>query len=302
MDRGNALLFPDFTDRRVIVDDADLAVLEGGSGPAVLLLHGYPQTRATWHRIAPVLADQYRVVIPDLPGYGESRVTAALPGAGAKRRMAASLHAMMQTLGHENYIVIGHDRGGRVAYRMALDFPQSVKALVSVTVVPTPEMWEGANKAFGMGAWHWFMMAQPEPLPETLLAADPRFFIDHTLEKMAHGLHRLDPHALADYRAAFDNPAVRHAMCEDYRAGATVDEADDLADRLAGRRIAAPVLLLWEAGRRYGGGREPADIWRDWADDFRGAGIEGGHLLPEVSADAVLAHLQPFLEGLRRSV
>lgn len=183
MDRGNALLFPDFTDRRVVVDDADLAVLEGGSGPAVLLLHGYPQTRATWHRIAPVLADQYRVIIPDLPGYGESRVTAALPGAGAKRRMAASLHAMMQTLGHENYIVIGHDRGGRVAYRMALDFPQSVKALVSVTVVPTPEMWEGANKAFGMGAWHWFMMAQPEPLPETLLAADPRFFIDHTLKK-----------------------------------------------------------------------------------------------------------------------
>ncbi|RIV14142.1 alpha/beta hydrolase, partial [Klebsiella pneumoniae] len=160
-------------------------------------------------------------------------------------------------LGHRRFVVIGHDRGGRVAYRMALDSTDAVTALVSVTVVPTPELWEGASKAFGMGAWHWFMMAQPAPLPETLRAADPRFLIDRTLRKMAEKIELIDPLALEDYRLAFDNPDVRHAMCEDYRAGATVDEADDLADRTSGRKIQVPVLVLWEKDRLYGGGRKP---------------------------------------------
>jgi haloacetate dehalogenase len=276
--------------------DTELAVLIGGSGPAVLLLHGYPQTRAAWHRIAPALAQNYTVVLPDLPGYGRSRVPGSLQGSGSKRWMARQLHAMMQGLGHQRFAVAGHDRGGRVAYRMALDFPDVVAGLVSVTVVPTPEMWEGANKAFGMGAWHWFMMAQPAPLPETLMAASPRMLIDLILDKMAGGLNNLHPLALEDYRAAFDDPEVRHAMCEDYRAGATTDDEDDLADRTAGRRIKAPVLLLWELGRRYGGGREPLDIWADWADDVEGKGMAGGHLLPETAADEVLAALVPFLQ------
>ncbi|MFN7102617.1 MAG: alpha/beta hydrolase [Pseudorhizobium sp.] len=275
--------------------DARFAVLSKGQGPAVLLLHGYPQTRAAWHQVAPPLAEHYHVVVPDLPGYGRSRVTANRKGAGSKRRMAASLVAMMQALGHETFVVIGHDRGGRVAFRMALDFPDIVSALVSVTVVPTAEMWEGANKDFGIGAWHWFMLAQPEPLPETLMSADPRFLIDWTLTKMAGDLAHLHPEALADYRACFDEPEVRHAMCEDYRAAATLDEADDLADRAAGRRIAAPVLLLWEAGRRYGGGREPLEIWRAWACHVEGEGLVGGHLLPELASDELLKHVLTFM-------
>jgi haloacetate dehalogenase len=290
-----AALFPGFSQIFIDTPDARLSVLSKGQGPAVLLLHGYPQTRAAWHRVAPQLAERYHVVVPDLPGYGRSRVTANREGAGSKRRMAASLVAMMKALGHEKFVVVGHDRGGRVAYRMALDFPDMISALVSVTVVPTAEMWEGANKAFGIGAWHWFMLAQPEPLPERLMSGDPRFLLDTTLTKMAGDLADLHPEALADYRACFDEPEVRHAMCEDYRAGATLDEADDLADRAAGRRIAAPVLLLWEAGRRYGGGREPLEIWRVWASQVEGEGLVGGHLLPELASDQVLDHVFKFL-------
>lgn len=289
-------LFPGFEDRRIKTQDVDFAVLIAGTGPVILLLHGYPETRAAWHRIAPSLTDEYTVVIPDLPGYGDSRVTGNPQGMGSKRRMAKSLHEMMVAMGHRHFTVVGHDRGGRVAYRMALDFPESVTALVSVTVVPTPEMWEGASKAFGMGAWHWFMMAQPAPLPETLMAADPRFLIDITLGKMAEDIELIDPLALEDYRRAFDNPDVRHAMCEDYRAGATVDEADDLADRTSGRKIQVPVLVLWEKDRLYGGGRKPLDIWADWTRKIEGRGIGGGHLLPETAATEVLSELLPFFE------
>ena len=288
-------LFPGFEDRRIETPEVDFAVLTKGTGPAVLLLHGYPETRAAWHRIAPALAESYTVVAPDLPGYGHSRVKDAALDMGSKRAMAKSLHDMMRALGHDRFVVVGHDRGGRVAYRIALDFPETVVALVSVTVVPTPEMWEGANKAFGMGAWHWFMMAQPAPLPETLMAADPRFLIDLTLAKMTTNIDLLDPIALEDYRSAFDNADVRHAMCEDYRAGANTDEAHDLVDRMAERKIKIPTLLLWEEGRRYGGGREPLDIWKDWAEHVEGKGIGGGHLLPETAAPEVLGALLPFL-------
>lgn len=298
MARGVNSLFPGFEDRKVGLASVDLAVLVGGSGPPVLLLHGYPQTRAAWHSIAPVLAQSHAVVVPDLPGYGRSTVLGRPDSSGSKRWMGQQLHAMMRALGHDRYVVVGHDRGARVGYRMALDFPDAVRGFVSVTVVPTPEMWEGASKAFGMGAWHWFMLAQPEPLPETLLSASPRMMLDLSLDKMAQGIDRLHPLALEDYRTAFDDPAVRHAMCEDYRAGATVDETDDLADRAAGRKIEVPVLVLWEAGRRYGGGREPMDIWADWADDISGIGIGGGHMLPETAADEVLDMLVPFLKGV----
>lgn len=289
-------MFPGFEAKRIVTPDVDFALLTAGTGPVVLLLHGYPETRAAWHRVAPVLAETYTVVVPDLPGYGDSRVTGSSTGMGSKRRMARSLHEMMAAIGYHHFALIGHDRGGRVAYRMALDFANSVKSLVSLTVVPTPEMWEGADKAFGMGAWHWFMMAQPAPLPETLMAADPGFLIDLTLGKMAENIELIDPLALEDYRLAFNNPDVRHAMCEDYRAGATVDEADDLADRNCGRKIKVPVQVLWEKDRLYGGGHKPLDIWADWADKIEGVGIGGGHLLPETAAGEVLKELLPFLE------
>jgi len=255
-------LLPGFQKQEVQTKDVRFAVMTGGKGLPVLLLHGYPETMAAWHRVAPELAPFYSVVVSDLPGYGRSRVTSNPVDAGSKRHMAASLVELMH----------------------ALDHPDKVLGLVSVTVVPTPEMWEGTSKAFGMGAWHWFMLAQPEPLPEMLLSGNPHFMIDTTLQKMAHGLDKLDPLALADYREAFESAEVRHWICEDYRAGAGLDEADDLADRAARRRIHAPVLVFWEEGRRYGGGREPLDIWADWATNVEGEGLAGGHLLPETAA------------------
>ncbi|MGU3575148.1 alpha/beta fold hydrolase [Brucellaceae bacterium C25G] len=295
MNRPANQLFPGFDEKHLRTPDVDLSVLCKGSGPAVLLLHGYPQTRTAWHKIAPALSQYYTVIVPDLPGYGCSTVHKSAKNQGSKREMAKNLHAMMLQLGHEKFVVIGHDRGGRVAYRMALDFPKSVTALVSVTVVPTPEMWEGASKAFGMGAWHWFMMAQPYPLPEKLMMANPRFLLDSTLEKMTGNLSLLDSLALDDYWTSFDKEEVRHAMCEDYRAGATQDEADDLADRSKSNKINVPVLVLWEEGRRYGGGREPLNIWADWTDYAQGVGLSGGHLLPETAPKAVLDALIPFL-------
>lgn len=293
-------LFSGFEDKCISTENVDFAVLSKGTGPAILLLHGYPETRTAWHRIAPELAETHTVIVPDLPGYGQSRVKNSATNMGSKRAMAKSLHEMMRALGHDKFTVIGHDRGGRVAYRMALDFPQNITALVSVTVVPTPEMWEGASKAFGMGAWHWFMMAQPYPLPENLMAGNPRFLIDTTLQKMTGNIDLLDPLALDDYRTAFDDADVRHAICEDYRAGASVDEADDLADRNQANKIHVPVLVFWEEGRRYGGGREPLNIWADWTDFAEGQPLTGGHLLPETAAPALLKALQPFLRKLEQ--
>lgn len=300
MQAARQQLFPGFTMQAVQTDAVRFAVMSGGQGLPILLLHGYPQTMAAWHRIAPTLALSHQVVLADLPGYGQSQITAHHKEAGSKRRMAASLVEMMQALGHQRFVVCGHDRGGRVAYRMALDFPDAVLGLISVTVVPTPEMWAGANKTFGLGAWHWFMLAQPEPLAEKLLSGDPRFFLDATLAKMAGSLDRLNPLALADYRQAFCDADVRHFICEDYRAGAGVDEAHDLNDRAAGRRITAPVLVLWEQGRTYGGGRQPLAIWADWATEVEGQGLCGGHLLPELASEAVLAAVKPFLARLDR--
>ncbi|RIX98503.1 alpha/beta hydrolase [Aureimonas flava] len=293
MQRSADKLFHGFRSAVVATDDGPLAVLTGGSGPPVLLLHGYPQTRAAWHLVAGGLAARRTVVLADLPGYGDSPLGSC---DGSKRMMAARLVALMRALGHRRFAVVGHDRGGRVAYRMALDHPDAVEALTVVAVVPTPEMWEGADLAFGLKAWHWYMLAQPAPLPEALLGAAPSLLLDTTLEAMAGGPGRLDPLALADYHAAFARPEVRHGICQDYRAGAAADHAHDLEDRRAGRRIAAPVQVLWPAGKAGPGGRDVGDIWRPWCESADVFEVGGGHLLPETASEAVLAALVPFLE------
>lgn len=290
-----AQLFPGFREETIATSQARLSAVVGGSGNPVLLLHGYPETKATWHRVAAQLARHHKIVAVDLPGYGDSKVLGSPSDPGSKRWMGEQLHEFMVALGHGTYAVVGHDRGGRVAYRMALDRPRSVTALVSLTVVPTIDMWAGANKGFGMGAYHWFMLAQPFDLPERLLASDPIHFLDVTLAKMAGGLEHIDSLALDEYRRCFLDAEVRHAVCEDYRAGAGIDEVHDRLDREAGRRIDCPVLVLWEEGRTYGGGRDPLDIWRDWAGDVKGRGLKGGHLLPERAADDVVTEVTAFL-------
>lgn len=291
-------LFPGFREIVVETSEARISTLIGGSGSPLLLLHGYPETKAAWHRVAGALSENFSVVIPDLPGYGDSQVLGANPEAGSKRWMGSQLHALMASLSHSEYAVAGHDRGARVAYRMTLDRPEAVTALASLAVVPTCDMWSGANKDFGMNAFHWFMLAQPFDLPERLLSSDPLYFLDQTLSKMAGNLNNLDPVALDEYRRCFLKPEVRHAMCQDYRAAAGIDETHDLQDRTDGRKIECPVLALWPEGRTFGG-RIPVDIWREWAANVTGRPLKGGHLLPELGALDVLQELRSFLGASR---
>jgi haloacetate dehalogenase len=285
-----------FTYHRIETEGASIRVAVAGTGPAVLLLHGYPQTHMAWHRIAPVLARRHTVVVPDLRGYGESAAAPHVrgPESMAKRALALDQVATMAHFGFERFAVVAHDRGARVGYRLALDHPARVSAFASLTVVPTAEVWARVDMAFAMGAFHWFLFAQAFDLPERFLAADPDGFLDRTLDKMTRYRDRLAPEAVAAYRAAFRCEAVRHAMMNDYRAAATIDHAHDLADRQAGRRLACPVLVTWEAGR-HETGETPADIWRNWADRVEGHAVDAGHLQAEEAPGAVLDLIAPFI-------
>jgi haloacetate dehalogenase len=254
---------------------ARIRVRTAGSGPPVVLLHGYPQTSAMWHLVAPELARDHTVVLADLPGYGDSVAPPDAPvEAFGKRAMAAVITAAMGELGFDRFAVVGHDRGARCAYRMALDHPDTVTALGVLDVLPTADVFARVDAAFARAAWHWFFLAQPGDLPERLIAADPdAFFLrgaapPFTLE------------ALAAYRAAWSRPEVVHAMCQDYRAGATVDVADDEADR--GRRtIGCPTLVLWGTGGPLGREPDVLTTWRAWAPAATGHALECGHYVAE---------------------
>ncbi|MGD9891172.1 MAG: alpha/beta fold hydrolase [Dehalococcoidia bacterium] len=289
-------LFDGFAHRQVTVDGATIHLVTAGSGPPLLLLHGYPQTHVLWHRVAPHLAKHFTVVVPDLRGYGASTKP---PGdtdhaAYSKRVMALDQVAVMEQLGFPRFAVAGHDRGGRVAYRMALDHPDRVIRLAVLDIVPTAVMWDGADQAFGMGAYHWFFLAQPFDLPERLIGAEPEYFLRTTLARWSGSPDAFAPEAMAAYLDAFRDPACIHATCEDYRAGATLDRDHDRADRARGHRIGCPVLVLWGAGRIGRGGRDWLSVWRDWATDVRGEGFPCGHFLPEEAPDETFRALHAF--------
>ncbi|GAA1319022.1 alpha/beta hydrolase [Pseudonocardia xinjiangensis] len=275
---------------------ARIRVRTAGSGPPVLLLHGYPQTSAMWHLVAPELARGHTVVAADLRGYGDSVPppgTADDVAAFGKRAMAADQVAVMAALGFGEFAVAGHDRGARCAYRLALDHPEVVTALAVLDILPTADVFAGVDAAFARSAWHWFFLAQPGDLPERLIAADPdAFFLRGTDGVFA-------PEALAAFRAAYRRPEVVHAMCQDYRAGATVDVADDEADR-GRRRIACPTLVLW--GSRGPLGRVPdvLDGWRQWAPAATGRSLDCGHYLAEERPAETLAALRDLLRSPRR--
>lgn len=266
----------------------------GGSGPAVLLVHGYPESHIAWRKIAGELARDFTVVAVDLPGYGASRPLSE-DERWTKRRVAAALVSLMQGLGHQRFSVVGHDRGARAGYRLVLDHPGVVTAFASLAVVPTLDALEGADYRFANKNYHWFMFSQPNGLPERLLAAAPDAVLDWEFEVVgATSDSVIEPAARWAYRAAFRDPAVRHAMCEDYRAAMEEDLAHDRADRAAGRKIDCPVLALWPARP----GREtplPTEVWKRWACDVTGAATTGDHLQPEDRPHEVLAALSPFL-------
>ena len=277
---------------RIDTGEAQIRVRHGGAGPPLLLLHGHPQTHVMWHRVAPNLAREFTVVAMDLRGYGESSKppTTEDHEPYSKRAMARDAVAVMQRLGFERFAVAGHDRGGRVAYRLALDHPERVTRLATLDILPTYEHFARADMRFGLGYWHWFFLAQPYPLPESLIGADPeRFFLGRPNRANVHA-----PEALDDYLRCYRDPATIHAACEDYRAAATYDYALDAADKRAGRRIAAPLLALWGARAQVGSWYDVLAVWREWADDVRGGPIDAGHFLAEEAPDETYAALRSF--------
>jgi haloacetate dehalogenase len=293
-------LFDGFAAIDVDTGRVRFAGVMGGEGSAVLLLHGYPETHAAWHEVAPLLAEHHTVVAPDLPGYGRSLLTD--DGAWDKREVAAELILLMRSLGHERFHVVGHDRGARVGYRLALDHARHVSSFCSLAVVPILDIWPAVDWEFAKAAFHWFFFLQPGELVEKLLAANPDVFLDATLIRMAGSLDALHPAVLADYRAAFRRPEVRAAIIKDYQASERTDVAYDDADRAAGRTIACPVLVIWPEERLVAKSAENApitavDVWRRWADEVSGVTVSCGHLVPEHAALEVVGAVLPFLKA-----
>ena len=282
-------MFEEFELSMIDTGEAVIRTRHGGSGPPLLLLHGNPQTHLIWHRIAPRLAQDFTVVATDLRGYGDSSKPSTTPDhmPYSKRAMARDQIEVMRQLGHERFFVAGHDRGGRCAYRMALDHPERVLKLAVLDIVPTGETFRRADMAFGLGYWHWFFLAQPFDLPERLIGADPDYYC------LRNRRHLFDPEALEDYLRCFRNPATIHAICEDYRAAATIDFALDEANR-GTRRIACPVLALWGQHNELDKWYDVLAIWRDWADDVRGRALDCGHYLPEEAPDDTYAEFRTF--------
>jgi haloacetate dehalogenase len=289
--------FPGFEERRIAAPEATLYARVGGSGPPLVCLHGFPQTHAAWRHVAPLLATRFTVVVPDLRGYGASEavVSDATHAAYSKRAMARDVIALMAVLGHERFRIAGHDRGGRVAYRLALDAPQRVIALATLDIVPTLDTWEALDYRAAQRSYHWNFLAQAEPLPERLIAADPDFYLDWTIRSWLGAPNAIEPATMEAYRAAFRRPEAIHAACEDYRAGFGVDVENDRADRQAGRRITCPVLALWGSGpTTRSAGFDALGIWRSWAADVRGEAFPCGHFLMEELPERTAAALLDF--------
>ena len=317
-------LFPGFESHWIDTSIGKVFARSGGKGPPLLLIHGYPESHVMWHRAAPQLAEKFTLVIPDLPGYGwsaapESNLTAAktdeerLRSPYVKRNMAKALVDVMEALGHVRFNVAGHDRGGRVAYRLALDHPGRVAKLSTLDIITTWDMWDQMDARLSMRAWHWMFLSQNAPLPELLLGTSANAYFDMLANAWRGGAHSggaaagaatpggnktggMDERAIAHYRAAFTDPTRIHAGCEDYRAGATIDRTLDDIDRKAGKKITCPMLVLWGA-RGLPGQNDPLKLWGAWATELRGFEVPCGHFIPEEAPDATAKALLDFFGG-----
>ncbi len=289
-------LFPGFAARRVDTSGAQIHCIVGGSGPPLLLLHGYPQTHAMWHRVAPALASAYSVVCADLRGYGDSSKPAsdASHAAYAKRAMAADMVELMRELGHVRFLLAGHDRGGRVAHRLCVDHPDAVERVAVLDISPTRVMFGGTDQAFATAYYHWFFLIQPHDLPERMIGADPIYYLHKKLGGWGSGAGIFDSRALAEYERCFRDPATIHATCEDYRAAASIDLEHDAAAVAAGRKVACPLLVLWGDKGVVHRLFAPLGDWRAVADDVRGRALPSGHYLAEEAPAETLAELAAF--------
>ena len=294
-------LFPGFERRSALVDDnVRIEAVVGGSGAPLLLLHGHPQTHAIWHRVAPVLAERHTVVAADLRGYGDSSKPqgAADHANYAKRVMAQDQIALMRSLGFEHFAVLAHDRGARVAYRLAMDHPESIDHLVLLDIAPTLAMYEQTSEAFARAYWHWFFLIQPAPLPERLIEADPAAYIRDVMGRRSAGLAPFDPRALTEYERCMALPGAAHGVCEDYRAAAGIDLAHDRADREACRLLEQPLLALWGDQGVVHRCFRPLTDWRRIAREVSGEALPCGHYIPEEAPERLLEHVVPFLSGV----
>ena len=295
---SSAELFPGFAPRRIRVSGAEINLVMRGDGPPLLLLHGYPQTHAMWHRIAPRLAQYFTVVCPDLRGYGDSGKPESEPDhrTYSKRAMAQDQVEAMQALGFPRFALAGHDRGGRVAHRLARDHPQRVERLAVLDISPTAIMYGKTDMAFATAYYHWFFLIQPFDLPERLIGADPAYYLRKKLGGWGSaGLALFDPRALAEYERCFRDPATIRATCEDYRAAATIDLEHDAAD--ASRKLDCPLLVLWGAKGVVHRFFDPIADWKSVANDVRGKALPSGHYLPEEVPDATCAELLAFFRS-----
>jgi haloacetate dehalogenase len=298
------MFFDGFTLETHDVRDADGRVQEirlrrGGSGPPLLLLHGNPQTHAMWHRVAPVLARRFTVIAPDLRGYGLSGKppVSADHAAHSKRAMAADLAGLMAQLGHEQFQVVAHDRGARVAHRLALDHAAVVERICLMDIVPTLHHFEHADMAFAMGYYHWFWLAQPHPQPERLISQDVELWFDIHTNREPKDRGFFHPEAREDYLAALRAPGTVTSICEDYRAAASIDLAHDRESRAAGARITCPLLALWGAKGKIGQWYDALEVWRGYASGpVTGHAVNSGHYLAEEAPEEVLAALDGFLQ------
>jgi haloacetate dehalogenase len=291
------MFFEGFTVEHVKVSDGSMRLRRGGSGPPLLLLHGNPQTHAMWHLVAPELAKRFTVICPDLRGYGASLKPPATEDHApyAKKAMAKDMVEVMAHFGYSRFFVGSHDRGARVAHRLALDYPERVEKLAVLDIVPTIEHFERADMKFGLGYYHWFWFAQPHPFPEDLINAAPEtWFLAHT-SRGAKSKDFFHPEAFADYLACARNPEMIRGMCEDYRAAASIDLDHDRASRAAGTKIQCPLKVLWGAKGAIGRWYDPLAIWRQYcAAEVSGAEVNSGHYLAEETPAEVLAHFRSF--------
>ncbi len=290
-------LFPGFVARRIRTRETEIHCVVGGAGPPLLLLHGYPQTHAMWHRVAPALAREFTIVCPDLRGYGDSGKppSDAAHFPYSKRAMAQDMVDVMRELGFARFRLAGHDRGGRVAHRLCIDHPDAVERVAVLDISPTRTMFAETSQAFATAYYHWFFLIQPFDLPERLIGADPLYYLHRKIGAWSGGLSLFDPRALAEYERCFADPAMIHASCEDYRAAASIDLEHDDADCAAARKVACPLLVLWGDKGVVNRMFDPLRDWGAVAVDVRGCAVPSGHFLPEEAPEQTLRELRAFL-------
>jgi haloacetate dehalogenase len=290
-------MFEGFERKRIRISGTEINLVTGGSGPGLLLLHGYPQTHAIWHKVAPKLAERFTVVATDLRGYGDSGKppTDAAHMPYSKREMARDQAEVMSALGIERFSVVGHDRGGRVAHRLARDYRDRVERLAVLDICPTLDMYETTDMAFASAYYHWFSLIQPADYPERMIGADPDFYLAKKMKFLADGT-AITKEAMAEYLRCFRDPATIHASCEDYRAGATIDLEHDRADR--SERLDIPIIALWGAEGIIGRLYRPLDVWQAYTNGpVTGGPVPSGHYIPEEAPERLLKELEGFLQA-----